>query len=320
MGEVKVDFPAGKRFDIILERPWLKEVNPVINWRTATWTHRHEYNAEAIKEVSLKKILRLGKTQGIGMIRVATVTKLPDSPKQVTEELLAYLRDYTDVADETEAAKLPISARVEYTITIEEGKDIPYGPIYPLSAEELKVLREYIKKFLARGWIRKTTFQAYINEALDGLLDEICVAYLDDILIYSKTVEEHAEHIAAGISDLLVGIVKGKKTGPFIWTPRVEEAFRLLKVCFTPDVLLVYYDPERVGRVETDASGRAIGGVYSQAYSGNGGRIVWRPVAFYSRKMNKAELNYGGPDQEMLAIVTAFKEWRYYLESVATPT
>jgi hypothetical protein len=28
------------------------------------------------------------------------------------------------------------------------------------------------------------TFQAYINEALEGLFDTICIIYLDDILIY----------------------------------------------------------------------------------------------------------------------------------------
>jgi len=39
------------------------------------------------------------------------------------------------------------------------------------------------------------TFQAYINEALEGLLDVICVAYLDDICIYSKTEEEHIKHV-----------------------------------------------------------------------------------------------------------------------------
>ncbi len=36
--------------------------------------------------------------------------------------------------------------------------------------------------------------------------------------------------------------------------------------------------------------------------------------------MNPAELNYGGPDQEMLAIVEAFKGWRHYLEATAEPT
>jgi len=45
-------------------------------------------------------------------------------------------------------------------------------------------------------------------------------------------------------------------------------------------------------------------------------RTKWkpRPVAFYSRKLIQAELNYDIHDKELLAIVTAFRVWRPYLE------
>lgn len=39
------------------------------------------------------------------------------------------------------------------------------------------------------------TFQAYINRALAGYTDIFCVVYLDDILIFSKTLEEHWRHV-----------------------------------------------------------------------------------------------------------------------------
>ena len=39
------------------------------------------------------------------------------------------------------------------------------------------------------------TFQAYINKALHGLVDNFCIVYLDDILIFSKTKEEHDQHL-----------------------------------------------------------------------------------------------------------------------------
>ena len=47
---------------------------------------------------------------------------------------------------------------------------------------------------------------------------------------------------------------------------------------------------------------------------------MWKPVAFMSRKWNAAERNYGTPDQEMLAIVESFREWRHYLEGAAIST
>jgi hypothetical protein len=39
------------------------------------------------------------------------------------------------------------------------------------------------------------TFQRFINDSLREYLDQFCSTYLDDILIYSKTKEEHTEHI-----------------------------------------------------------------------------------------------------------------------------
>ena len=39
------------------------------------------------------------------------------------------------------------------------------------------------------------TFQAYINKALSGLLDTICVVYLDDIVVYSNDYEAHTHHV-----------------------------------------------------------------------------------------------------------------------------
>ena len=39
------------------------------------------------------------------------------------------------------------------------------------------------------------TFQAYINKSLAGLLDNFCVVYLDNILIFFETEIEHLKHV-----------------------------------------------------------------------------------------------------------------------------
>jgi hypothetical protein len=40
-----------------------------------------------------------------------------------------------------------------------------------------------------------TQFQAYMNEALAGLINITCIVYLDDILIFSNTEEKHKAHV-----------------------------------------------------------------------------------------------------------------------------
>jgi hypothetical protein len=40
-----------------------------------------------------------------------------------------------------------------------------------------------------------TTFQTIINDILQEHLDKFVVTYLDNILIYSKTLEKHRKHV-----------------------------------------------------------------------------------------------------------------------------
>ena len=240
------------------------------------------------------------------------------------------------------------------------------------------------------------TFQAYINKALTGLMDNFCVVYLDDILIYSNSKAKHVDHvkqvlerlrrfslyvslkkcefftteveflgfvvstegvtmdkrrveaiqewpkpksyqevqvflgfvnfyrrfihhysqIAGSLTSLLKGSTKGIKIEPFDWPVEAEEAFHSLRAAFTQAPLLRHFNPELPIRVETDSSDFALAGILTQLQEDN---KQWHPVAFHSRKMIDAERNYETHDQELLAIVTAFKHWRHYLEGSFHP-
>ena len=93
-------------------------------------------------------------------------------------------------------------------------------------------------------------------------------------------------------------------------TEEALEAFEKLKKSFIEAPVLRHYDASKPVRVETDASGYAIGGILAQQDDEG----QWHPVAYYSRKMLPAERNYETHDAELLAIVEAFKIWRHYLE------
>ena len=38
-------------------------------------------------------------------------------------------------------------------------------------------------------------FQRFMEHCLDGLRDEICIPYIDDIIVFSKTFEDYVDHI-----------------------------------------------------------------------------------------------------------------------------
>jgi len=117
--------------------------------------------------------------------------------------------------------------------------------------------------------------------------------------------------MATPLSALLKGMEKGVKTSPFNWTDNAETAFCRLRKAFTTAPILRHFDPSLHIRVETDASGYAVAGILNQLHSDS----QWHPVAYWSRKMIDAETRYQTHDQELLAIVAAFKHWRHYLES-----
>ena len=67
--------------------------------------------------------------------------------------------------------------------------------------------------------------------------------------------------------------------------------------------------------LETNALDGVIAGVFSQNQSdGN-----WHPIAYYSKTMADAELNYPIHDKEMLAIIFSFQHWRAQLEGAPEP-
>ncbi|KAK1912757.1 hypothetical protein P3342_004693 [Pyrenophora teres f. teres] len=46
------------------------------------------------------------------------------------------------------------------------------------------------------------TFQAYINDVLHEYLDGFCMAYLDDVIIFSETLDQHEKHLVQVVSRL----------------------------------------------------------------------------------------------------------------------
>lgn len=97
------------------------------------------------------------------------------------------------------------------------------------------------------------------------------------------------------------------KNTPFIWTEQCAKSYETLKKSLSSPPVLQYpnFSQENTFILQTDASGIAIGSVLCNSDG--------RPVAYASRSLNKAEINYPTIEKELLSIVWSVKHFRPYL-------
>lgn len=104
-----------------------------------------------------------------------------------------------------------------------------------------------------------------------------------------------------------------KKGAIFHMNQEALKAFGLLKSSFTSAPILQHYHRDRENKVETDASNYAISAILSQKDPSS---HKFHPVAYFSRSMIPAEINYTIGDKKLLAIVKALRQWRHYLQGL----
>jgi len=95
------------------------------------------------------------------------------------------------------------------------------------------------------------------------------------------------------------------------WSGKEQAAFEDLKTVVTTAPVLVSPQESDPFWIEADSSDFATGAVLSQQSTTD---RKWHPIAFYSKSLFSMERNYEIHNKEMLAIICALEEWRYFLE------
>ena len=119
---------------------------------------------------------------------------------------------------------------------------------------------------------------------------------------YRRFVPQFAK-IAKPLSDLT------KKTFPWTWERKQQEAFENLKTLLISAPILRQADVEKPFSIKTDASNYALGAVLVQGEGENE-----HPVEYASRLLSSAERNYSTTEREALAVVWAANKFRGYIE------
>jgi hypothetical protein len=227
------------------------------------------------------------------------------------------------------------------------------------------------------------TFQQAMNIILSKVLGNFALAYIDDIVIYSKTFKEHVNHLKEVLELLIEGGVRlslgkcvfahnsidylgfhvsGKGSSPLksktisiskfpipktqknvrqflatvgfyrhfiknfakiavplsellkktnkklVWSQGAQQSFDILRTALISNPIMIHPNFEEMFELHCDASDFAIGSSLMQIKDG-----IPHPIAFYSRKLRAAELNYSTTEKEALSIICAIKHYHYYV-------
>ena len=101
---------------------------------------------------------------------------------------------------------------------------------------------------------------------------------------------------------------KGRK---FKWSPECQQAFEDIKAMLSFKPVLKSPNFSKPFVLYTDASGVGVGGVLMQRDS----QEIERPVAYFSRKLNKHQLHYSPIEKECLAMVLCISHFSIYLNN-----
>ncbi len=144
---------------LLIGMPALRDMNVILEIGPAavTWRYRMGRKGHAsIKEESSRRFarrIRKGARVYAAILHNPLISER--STTTTPNNLPVELQNYQDVFSKEKAETLaPHRQGVDLAIETEEGKQPPYGPLYPLSPAELEVLRGYLEDNLRKGFIR----------------------------------------------------------------------------------------------------------------------------------------------------------------------
>ncbi|KAL8133603.1 hypothetical protein AgCh_008888 [Apium graveolens] len=163
-------------------------------------------------------------------------------------------------------------------------------------------------------------FMDLMNRVFKKYLDKFVVVFIDDILIYSKSEEEHKQHLWIALEILRQEKLYAKFTKCEFWLKEVQFLGHVIGnegVKVDPAKIEAVMSWERpktptevrsflglAGYYRSDASHKGLGCVLMQHS---------KVIAYASRQLKPHELKYPTHDLELAAIVFTLKIWRHYL-------
>ncbi|XP_058780030.1 uncharacterized protein LOC131653766 [Vicia villosa] len=108
--------------------------------------------------------------------------------------------EFPDVFPE-DITSLPPEREAEFSIDLVPGTAPVSITPYRMFPIELREMKSQLEELLAKHFIQPI-FMDYMNQIFQPYLDQFVVIFIDDILVYSHTPEDHEEHLRIVLSTL----------------------------------------------------------------------------------------------------------------------
>ncbi|GJW04512.1 putative reverse transcriptase domain-containing protein [Tanacetum coccineum] len=296
-------------FDIIIGMDWLSKYHAQQRTRVSIKHHLVHQNTKVFAE-------------GMSLfLEHVTTKKAEDKSKEKRLEDVPIVQDFPEVFPE-DLPGIPPTRQVEFQIDLIPGA----APV---------ARAPYLMSFGLTN--AHAVFMDLMNRVCKPYLDKFVIVFIDDILIYSKSKQEHEEHLKLILELLKNEQLYAKFSKCEFWIPKVQflghvinnqgihvdpakiesikdwaspktatkiPAFQLIKqkLCSAPILALPEGSEDFI--VDCDASIKGLGAVLMQRE---------KVITYASQQLKIHEKNYTTHDLELGAIVFTLKIWRHYL-------
>ncbi|XP_071909873.1 uncharacterized protein [Coffea arabica] len=171
-----------------------------------------------IKAKKVRKLMR-DEQPLLMLVSKEVAQNVHDLDTNLPLEVKSLLQEYADIFPDDIPSGLPPLRGIEHQIDFIPGASLPNRPAYKSNPEETKEFQRQVDDLLGKGWARESlspcvvpvilvpkkdgTWRMCIDcRAVNAHHGKFVVVYFDDILIYSKSYDEHLEHIRA-VMDVL---------------------------------------------------------------------------------------------------------------------
>ncbi|KAL5583473.1 hypothetical protein UlMin_015915 [Ulmus minor] len=210
-----------KDFDVILGMDWMSKYNATIHCkkRKVVFEPHGKENFELIGDPKQSRTPMISAIKAFKLLAngcegfLASIVDNCEDGRSRPEDVLV-VKDYLEVFPE-DLLGLPPDREIEFEIELLPGTQPISKAPYRMAPAELQELKKQLQELLDKGFIQPSyspwgapflvmpfgltnapaAFMDLMNRVFRNYLDKFVVVFIDDILIYSKSKEEHEEHL-----------------------------------------------------------------------------------------------------------------------------